>query len=1762
MKNKFLALLLALSVLLTLFTPVYAESGEYPLINGSEVSFLYQGDGGETDGVYLAGSFTSWADDAIKMAKDDDNRYTHTLTLPDGTYEYKFIIRRAGEDQWIQDPLNPILIGDNSTFRVGDPPIESPIVQADGTVVFYVRSDAEIVNVVGALGSYNNWDPANGVAMEKDADGVFTATITLPPGEYEYKYIEGFDWDAKNYIDPGNPNVRNNNSLLIVPENPDSTPTVTPTPPADSSTLLVRYRRVDGDYDGWDLWCWPSKPNAGGTAFPFGEPDSDGFVTADVSFPGEVEEFGFIVRYGGDAWTAKDGESDRFTSVSAIWLLEGDATVYTSKPADSDALPITYAVADSDNQVKISLPSAPDDYSTFAVYLDGVKLAGESTQGASDREVIVSLTNAIADVSKLCVARDENGKFTDRVVVMRSILDKYYYSGDDLGLTYAQSESGFKVWAPTAANVSIALYDHHGDYSAIGTVAHHETDELFPMTKDGVGVWSGGVSGDLAGKYYMYKIEFADGVVNYAVDPYARAVSANGQRTAILNLTSANPENWAPDSKPSFTNPQDAVIYELHVRDFSMNPDSGMENKGKYLAFTEKGAVNEVGTPTGLDHIKDLGVTHVHLNPVYDFATINEIGDLSYGAENSFNWGYDPQNYNVPEGSYSTDPQNPSARITEFKQMVQAMHDEGIRVVMDVVYNHTYATSGGPFDPIVPGYYYRTTDTGVYSNGTGCGNEVATERPMVRKYIRDSVLYWAKEYNIDGFRFDLMALIDTPTMRQIVSEVHSVVDPSILIYGEPWQAGGSVLAANLQTLKGTQKDEDFSVFNDQIRTAIKGGSDNATKGFATGELAMEEAIVKGVQGSVNDFTNNARETINYVTAHDNLNLWDKIATSLGSSSLSAEPYDGLIDPSVPLFDNPAVKSVLLANGIVLTAQGIPFFQAGDEILRSKFGDYNSYKSPDTINTIRWENASAYQEVSEYYAGLIELRKQHPAFRMDTKSDINAKSEILTASDQLVAFSLKDNANGDAWNNIVVAYNASTDAKTVTLPNDGAWRVVVNDQKAGVEALETISGNSVSVSPVSMMVLYDSENYTQTIAKLEVVPKEMGLEAGDSRAIKTACYDQNGNVIAGAEITYSSSDGTVAAVSSNGRVTGVSEGSAVITVTVGGLTAEVIVHVGPLNPAEIIINGSDNVAEGYSVMLSAYILDQYGQAMNDLIAVWSSDDPDIASISATGAVKGIVPGKTVRTASYGDLKAELTFIVTEYVQRYLIVEYYRPDGNYIADTTGLPWDLWTWETGAAEGQFLFEEDTVEAALPDGTKIQAKVAYIPIGVGATQPGVIVRKGAWADSDDREPPGDRKINLNPTEPYTKVLIISGLPTEDKIYPEAITTADSETGKITFLYRDFELFKDATQTLLQSVSVNIDGKSYEMTYDPINEMFTAEVEGLTQGQYEYSFTYETNEGIYTVSDPNNTELASGKSYIYVPVSSVEPSPTPTVSPSPSPSATPTVSPSPVPSTTPTVSPSPVPTTTPAVSPSLTATPMATPSPDPYYPRRNSYRTSSALPPTEPAVPSGPLSLSDYRAVARTLAEELYKLKLFIGVNASGTPVFELDRPLNRIEALALLERLLGAEEKAAAFIGANPFTDVPAWADRIAAYAYNTGITVGINNEHTLFDPNRSVTYKEFTAFLLRALGYREANGDFAFDQALSYAVTLKLYSERERGVISSSAAFLRGDAVVTMTDALLTNEKGKTSRLIDKLAADGFITAQAADAFVIVADRIYKR
>lgn len=617
------------------------------------------------------------------------------------------------------------------------------------------------------------------------------------------------------------------------------------------------------------------------------------------------------------------------------------------------------------------------------------------------------------------------------------------YRGGDLGLTFSGNEAKFRLWSPEAEAVKLRIYKNARGGDAMETV---------DMQKAENGTWVASLSPVPFGRFYTFQILHEGRWLQETPGIWPKAVGINGERAAVIDAEAVAPEGWANDKGPALKAINDAVLYEMHHRDFSVHPSSGIANKGKFLALTEEGTVTPLGDKSGIDHLKELGVTHVHILPSYDYNSVDE----TQSPLNQYNWGYDPLNYNAPEGSYSTNANNPSTRILEMKQMVKALHDAGIGVVMDVVYNHTAQNDDSNFSLTAPGYFYRHRADGSYSDASGCGNETASERAMVGDYIVNSVKYWAKEFHIDGFRFDLMAIHDTETMNRVASELKQI-NPDIFVYGEGWTASDSPLPVERRALKeNVAKMEGIAVFSDDIRDAVKGHySDAADRGFATGKPGLEETVKIGIVASTAHpqvdyskgnnskfaYASSPRQIINYVSCHDDLTLTDKLAKSMPGAS-EAERQ----------------RAARLAQTIVFTSQGTPFMFAGEEVFRNKKGVHNSYKSPDSVNAIDWTLKHVNSDQFNYYKELIKLRKAHPAFRMTTAEDVARHIKFdKTDKENLVSYSIVGNANGDDWKEIKLVFNGSDDDVDVKLPK-GDWLVVACDGKLSADGLRDAAGN--------------------------------------------------------------------------------------------------------------------------------------------------------------------------------------------------------------------------------------------------------------------------------------------------------------------------------------------------------------------------------------------------------------------------------------------------------------------------------------------------------------------------------------------------------------------------------------------------------------------------------------------------------------------------------------------------------------------------------
>ena len=832
----------------------------------------------------------------------------------------------------------------------------------------------------------------------------------------------------------------------------------------ETVTLTVHYQRPGGDYNGWNLWIWKNSDNNSldtpisqtGVQFT-GADDFGKVVTIKIDGMKSFKDIGIIVRL--NDWTAKDINDDRFitefdaTGNAEVWLVQNEKTVFTKKPVIE--MKISNASFESLTEVRVELnkrfkPMAGS--SNGFVISGGLSVISATTENPNlpeDNELILTLNSSISLTERYQISHPTFGSSEialGNLVTSTEFEKKFTYTGNDLGPTFKNDSTSFRLWAPTATKVELLTF----------TSATSDVKNRYSMKQDIQGTWVYTLEGNQDGLIYNYNVEVY-GATNEAVDPYVRSATANGKRGVVINLASTNPKNWEK-TKPKFSGkPTDSVIYELHVRDLSMDKSAPFpaNARGKFLGLTYSNLKGSAGQPVGVNAIKDLGVTHIQLLPIYDFASVDEL-------KPTFNWGYDPLNYNVPEGSYSSDPNNPKARITELKQAIQSLHDQGIRVIMDVVYNHVYDASSFSQTKIVPGYWFRTDGDGKLTSASGCGNDSASERSMVRKFIVDSVKYWASEYNLGGFRFDLMGLHDIETMRQVRYELDKI-DPSIIVIGEGWNMGThpSEVRSNQRNITELPG---IAVFNDQIRDGIKGSVFNSSdRGFATGISAKRSNVMAGIVGNI-DYSSSITpafttlspsQSVNYVEAHDNNTLQDKLRLSLDTKSESV----------ISAYHR-------LASSIPLLSQGIPFIHAGQEFQRSKSGDSNSYQSGDEINSLKWNLVTKNAATRNYFKGLLSIRAAHPAFRSDNTSALKSNLKFLKTSDDVIAYSLNGTQLGDTWKSIVVIHNSSKKNTTITLPNKANWNIVVDGTRAGTKILKTLpSTSSVQVPALSTMVLY-------------------------------------------------------------------------------------------------------------------------------------------------------------------------------------------------------------------------------------------------------------------------------------------------------------------------------------------------------------------------------------------------------------------------------------------------------------------------------------------------------------------------------------------------------------------------------------------------------------------------------------------------------------------------------------------------------------------
>ncbi|MCX4271811.1 MAG: type I pullulanase [Acetatifactor sp.] len=865
---------------------------------------------------------------------------------------------------------------------------------------------------------------------------------------------------------------------------------------AQDLILKVHYHREDGNYEGWDVWLWEIGGDGGG--FAFAEEDGE-MVATKVVTPG-VTSIGFIVR---TADWAKDVDKDQFIDISEMVsgtvhiYVESGVEGYTKEYGEDAVTGVKLSKARYDQEtgvITVEMTGAVEEDLKSAFQIRGSQgevTIAEAAEGEKWQYILTPETPLDLNREYRITYDGNEYKLTMPNIFSTDAFEAdYTYTGDDLGALWSPESTRFRVWAPTAEEVLLNLYGS-------GTEGTDDLLEQIAMTADVNGTWIAEKEGDINGTYYTYTAVI-NGEEREACDPYARTTGVNGKRAMVLDLAATNPQGWDTDVDPNAGGTyNDAIIYELHVRDLSSDSSSGIENVGKFLGLTETGTRTAGGMATGLDHIKELGVTHLHLLPVYDYGSVDE-ANLDKAQ---FNWGYDPVNYNVPEGSYSTDPYNGEVRVREMKQMVKTLHDNGISVIMDVVYNHVQSAGDFCVNRLVPGYFSRMDENGAYSNGSGCGNDTASERSMVRKYIVDSVKYWADEYHIDGFRFDLVGLLDTETVNQIVEEVHRD-HPNVIFYGEGWTMDTAVTkeGITMATQLNSTETPGFAYFSDTIRDALKGSVFDTSLGYVSGAEGLEETIKKCFMG-LTDWCTTPAQTINYASCHDNLTMMDRLTRSALSSSRADK-----------------IRMNNLAAAIYMTSEGIPFLQAGEEMLRTKMKadstfDENSYASPDYVNSLKWETLEEeeYKQVFAYYKGLIAFRKAHGALRLTNAQDVQQNVfpvEGLPAN--VVAFQVNGGVNGETSEGLFLIFNPNNRTEEITLP-DGVWDVYVNGEKAGTEVLATITNGKASVDPISALVLVKG---TGTMIREEENPEDGGNVSAETEGAEIPEIAEDGSLGSG------------------------------------------------------------------------------------------------------------------------------------------------------------------------------------------------------------------------------------------------------------------------------------------------------------------------------------------------------------------------------------------------------------------------------------------------------------------------------------------------------------------------------------------------------------------------------------------------------------------------------------------------------------------------
>ena len=810
---------------------------------------------------------------------------------------------------------------------------------------------------------------------------------------------------------------------------------------AAESMLVIHYHRSGRDYNGWNIWYWPEGRD--GQQANLGGEDAFGRY-AIIPFAPAPARAGFIIRRGN--WEEKDFDQDRFVplakgKITEIWVKSGEDGFTTDPTKVDTSVKLAGVFLDGVDLVTLALTAPWKDAEPRAITIENVRSGGRAPKVKSVKSAGTSGGKALYEIALArAVEADDVASlrldFTEgpleaappATILARDVLDAPEFTASDarLGAFVADGKTTFTTWSPVADAIDLLLFDRNAS----------EPTRTIALTRGAKGVWSTTVADDLHGTPYRYRFR-AYGETREAPDMHGFAANADSSRTVVVDLARLEPEGFATIPEPKLAQPTDEIIYEIHVRDFSQrDPRADSAIRGTYLGLAHEAPATTDAPASGLDHLRELGVTAVHLLPIHDYTA--KVGE--------YNWGYWTTLFNVPESNYASDPSDPFSAIRDLRTAVSRLHAADIRVILDVVYNHTSdAGPSSPFGAAVPGYFFRTTRDGRLMNDSGTGNALADERPMVRKYIVDSLEHWLRHYRVDGFRFDLLGCHKAETVRAACERVKAI-RPDATLYGEPWTGGGTIHFG-----KGAQKGLPIAVFNDHLRNAIRGDLDGAAIGFATGEGGDTAAIRRGVAGAIDDFTAEPTETINYASAHDNLILWDKIAkTQPGASDATRRAMQKL------------------ALGIVLTSQGIPFIHGGCDFARTKQGNHNSYDAGDDVNDFGWSRKAEYRDIFDFTAGLVQLRRAHPAFRMDDDAEIRRALAFATA-ERPVAFTIDGRVAKDPWSRIFVAFNDEPTEVDVTLPA-GEWTIVVDADRAGTEPLRTARGR-ITMPGYSMVVAH-------------------------------------------------------------------------------------------------------------------------------------------------------------------------------------------------------------------------------------------------------------------------------------------------------------------------------------------------------------------------------------------------------------------------------------------------------------------------------------------------------------------------------------------------------------------------------------------------------------------------------------------------------------------------------------------------------------------